>query len=158
MKASLIAIDPWIRESNLIEDIDSHEADLIAQTTWGIILEDTKLTRSLILKTHWGITHTTLGSDAGALRRCDVTVGGRTCPAWELVSGLLNEWMEKYQNPDTEEMIQKAHVEFEKIHPFVDGNGRTGRMLMNWQRLNAGYDPLLLQSSERNKYYQWFKS
>jgi len=49
------------------------------------------------------------------------------------------------------------HIHFEKIHPFVDGNGRMGRILMNWQRVKVGLQPLIIWASERQAYYAWFK-
>ena len=51
------------------------------------------------------------------------------------------------------------HVRFEKIHPFVDGNGRTGRMLMWLHEYWLGREPTLIRSNEadRHYYYQWFR-
>ena len=67
-------------------------------------------------------------------------------------------WNNKYAHERGEEAIRQGHIDFETIHPFEDGNGRTGRMLMSWQRKKAGLEPLLIRASERWEYYQWFKS
>jgi len=48
------------------------------------------------------------------------------------------------------------HINFEKIHPFIDGNGRIGRMLLNWQRVKLGLPVLVIKESEKQEYYKWF--
>ena len=54
---------------------------------------------------------------------------------------------------------KEMHIRFEKIHPFVDGNGRTGRILMWWHEIKNGQEPTLIRSNEadRHYYYQWFQ-
>ena len=46
----------------------------------------------------------------------------------------------------------KAHFRFESLHPFFDGNGRTGRLLLNWQLLRAGFPLSVIQVEERARY------
>lgn len=57
----------------------------------------------------------------------------------------------------SEETIKAWHVQFEHIHPFEDGNGRTGRILMNIQRLRLGLPLLIIYDKEKGEYYKWFK-
>jgi len=52
----------------------------------------------------------------------------------------------------TLERIAELHMRFEQIHPFPDGNGRTGRMILNQQLLNAGYLPITI--NDKSKYRQ----
>jgi Fic family protein len=46
------------------------------------------------------------------------------------------------------------HSKFVEIHPFEDGNGRTGRTLMNWILIKAGYPKLYIPVKKRDKYYE----
>ena len=45
------------------------------------------------------------------------------------------------------------HAEFVKIHPFIDGNGRTARLLMNFEAMRNGYPPIIIKAKDRLKYY-----
>jgi len=49
--------------------------------------------------------------------------------------------------------ISRDHYEFEAIHPFFDGNGRVGRLIMITQLLSRGYPPAIIQVEDRYKYY-----
>jgi fido (protein-threonine AMPylation protein) len=65
----------------------------------------------------------------------------------------MENWLAEY----AEMGWRDAHVRFEHIHPFVDGNGRLGRMLMNWQRKQEGLDILVIEDAKKHEYYEWFK-
>lgn len=69
-------------------------------------------------------------TNAQGFRMCGVRVGLHIFPEWTLVNGLMNKLFAAIR----EERIsaQDAYIEFEEIHPFGDGNGRTGKILFNW--------------------------
>ena len=52
--------------------------------------------------------------------------------------------------------LARFHIEFEGIHPFIDGNGRTGILLINLELMKAGYPPIDIKFTDRLKYYNAF--
>lgn len=54
------------------------------------------------------------------------------------------------------ECVSRFHIEFESIHPFIDGNGRTGRLLLNLELMKAGLLPVNIKFADRRKYYTCF--
>ena len=54
------------------------------------------------------------------------------------------------------ERIALFHLEFEGIHPFIDGNGRTGRLILNLDLIRNGYPPINVKFTDRKRYYDAF--
>ena len=143
----------------MIEGVNEPEEDERSLRAWKwFARRPVNLDNVLLL--HKKIMHKKLGKEAGHLRIWNVRVGDRVCPHYENVPKLINNWIRLHNNTEpftaTEESIKLAHIEFEKIHPFIDGNGRTGRMIMNNQRIKAGLLPLCIKAVERWDYYRWF--
>lgn len=65
--------------------------------------------------------------------------------------GELN-WLEIFHN------LAKHHIEFENIHPFIDGNGRTGRLLLTYELICMGLLPIDIRYEERERYYAGIKA
>lgn len=116
---------------------------------------------------HKKLMRNLLGFDreAGQLRRINVAVGGRRCPAWQDVAELLRDWQitvdlfPEHRDKSEEarrDWVWNRHVEFEHIHPFIDGNGRTGRLLMLNHALLLGLEPWYVKYNERYAYYARF--
>ncbi|MGF7132030.1 Fic family protein [Paraburkholderia sp. EB58] len=65
----------------------------------------------------------------------------------------LIEWHDKSGGMHPVERAAELHTRFVKIHPFVDGNGRSGRLLLNFELMKAGYPPAIIQKEDRLAYY-----
>jgi len=65
---------------------------------------------------------------------------------------LLNWYKENEDSKYPLELAFKFHHKFEGIHPFADGNGRVGRMLLNYILIKKGYYPIIIRKTHRNKY------
>lgn len=97
--------------------------------------------------------------NAGRYRRENVTIKGVThIPSDYLkVPELMGKLVLNYENcNDFHPIIQAAllHGELIKIHPFIDGNGRTSRLLMNLDLMNHGYNPVIIKKEDRLEYYE----
>lgn len=81
-------------------------------------------------------------------------------PAPEKIPNLMTYFVYNY-NHDEEDIFTKIaryHIEFEKIHPFEDGNGRTGRLLLNYELLKNDIPPVVISKEERVKYFEFLKN
>lgn len=98
--------------------------------------------------------------DRGVYRRVPVHImGAHHEPAQPYrIEPKMEQLLQAYKD-DTEHIITKLarfHIEFEGIHPFIDGNGRTGRLLVNLELMKAGYPPIDIKFKDRMKYYDAF--
>lgn len=152
----LIVTDEHIRHSNLIEGIDNRVDDDQLMRAWRYVSGLKQLTLKSVLHAHWLITKDELPANfSGKLRTSNVRVGVRVCPSYREVPLLLDEWVHKFEIADMLDP-KVMHIEFERIHPFVDGNGRSGRLFMWWHEILKGLPPTLIRVEDRWEYYQWF--
>lgn len=98
--------------------------------------------------------------DRGVYRRVPVRImGARHEPAQPyLIKPKMEQLLEFYNN-SKEHIIPRVarfHIKFEGIHPFIDGNGRTGRLLVNLELMKAGYPPIDIKFTDRISYYNAF--
>ena len=81
-------------------------------------------------------------------------------PSPEKIPKLMNYFIYNY-NHDTEDIytkIAKYHIEFEKIHPFEDKNGRTGRLLINYELIKNDLPPIVITKDDRVKYFELIRN
>lgn len=69
---------------------------------------------------------------------------------------LLTEYEDMKKSLHPIERVALFHLKFESIHPFIDGNGRTGRLLINLELMKEGYPAINVKFTDRRKYYDCF--
>lgn len=100
--------------------------------------------------------------DRGIYRRIPVTIAGAyTEPVQPYLiepklTELLAENEKRKKTMHPIERIARFHLEFEGIHPFIDGNGRTGRLILNFELIRNGYPPINVKFADRKRYYEAF--
>lgn len=123
--------------------------------------KNTEINKKLILLLHQMLIGGINDEFAGRFRKPGeyVRVGTYIAPAPErvesMIKSILNEYtsdLEKYFG----DKIAKFHLDFETIHPFCDGNGRIGRVLMNYQLLKLGLPMVIIRDKEKMRYYKSF--
>jgi Fic family protein len=102
----------------------------------------------------------------GSYRRHDIRPfpGGMTPPSHTIVAAGVTSWVEQVNRfgeavasgalelADVPEALARIHVDFERLHPFIDGNGRTGRLLLNLILVRLGWPPIVIFKEQRGRY------
>lgn len=81
-------------------------------------------------------------------------------PAPEKIPNLMTYFVYNYNHDEDDVFarIARYHIEFEKIHPFEDGNGRAGRLLLNYELLKNNIPPVVISKEERVKYFEFLRN
>jgi len=139
------------------------EAKNLAKITEFLLHKNcSELTLKLILQLHEMLLSNIDDAIAGRFRSGKewVRVGSHLGANPQFVSQLMNELTDDYNTIDHRYFLDKIayfHAEFETIHPFVDGNGRMGRILINLQLIKEGLPPVIIQNkSKHTDYYPLF--
>ena len=123
-----------------------------------LVKEEHPITEWNIRNIHQLILKEIDDDNAGKYRNENVTIKGATHipPDYVRVPELMEKLILNYNNWNNYHPIIQAallHGELVKIHPFVDGNGRTSRLLMNLDLMNHGYNPVIIKKEDRLEYY-----
>jgi len=111
----------------------------------------------LTVELAWAIEPPATNDRAGSWRTSGVTVRGVTVSMPAAVHADLQEWSRSTKRRGDRHPIAHAaehHAWFERIHPFVDGNGRVGRLILNFVLLQQGYPPAVILAEKRRQYLQ----
>ena len=122
-----------------------------------MLKKDEKITKELLLTWHKNIFGETKQDISGRFRDYLVRVGNHLAPDWQDVENLMKDFIEfinKNKKMNPVELAGRAHYKFEKIHPFGDGNGRIGRILMNFILWHGKYPMLIIEYKKRKSYYR----
>lgn len=139
---------------------DVRETEAHSKTFLQMLKKDKKITKELLLRWHKEIFGETKPDIAGKFRDYLVRVGPHLAPDWQDVKNLMKgfiEFINKNKNMNPVELSARSHYRFEKIHPFGDGNGRIGRLLMNFILWHNKYPMLTIEYKKRRFYYRAFQ-
>lgn len=124
--------------------------------------KEQELNLDMILTLHKMLVSNIRDDIAGRFREKNefVRVGNHIAPGPDEVVGLLIRMLVEYLASSDKNIIRrlaKLHLTFEHIHPFIDGNGRIGRVINNYLLIREGFVPINIKFIERKKYYEAFK-
>ncbi|MBR3818919.1 MAG: Fic family protein [Clostridia bacterium] len=141
-----------------LEAVGHRDAFLYVQ---DIATRDIPISESVIKNIH-SLVLINRPEDKGTYRRIPVRImGAYTEPlqpymVQPAMEGLLIENNKSAETMNIIERIARFHLEFEGIHPFIDGNGRTGRLVLNLDFIRNGYPPINVKFTDRKRYYDAF--
>ena len=157
----------FLQESNAIERVYGVEALIDAKKAWDYAMKQGFLGNQEVMHIHQILMSRLAPRIAGKLRDCDVYIGGKRklFVSWKLLWEQLNDALTGIVTRfgptmrEKEQIAKELHVLFEDVHPFEDGNGRTGRIIYNWHRLQMGLPlHIIHEGPEQMEYYEWFRT
>jgi len=124
--------------------------------------KEQELSVEIILSLHKMLIANIRDDVAGRFRKDNefVRVGSHIAPNPKEIDERMAKMLNVYQATNHESIIKRIarlHLAFEYTHPFVDGNGRIGRVINNYQLIREGFVPINIKFIDREKYYQAFK-
>jgi len=146
----------WVYGQGIDPDADWSTGELLT-------LHDVRTVHALTVDMAWRISppeHVLPGEGPGQFRQHNIAsfAGGMTPPAHPLVPGELDLWLRDAKALRTDdgtpliERVAASHAWFEQIHPFLDGNGRAGRLLLNLLLVRLGLPPAIIYTRDRERY------
>jgi Fic family protein len=147
-------VEHSIAPNRPLRDIKETEAHV--KVFLNMLNKPEALNIKLVLRWHKELFCETKQDIAGKFREHLVRVADYRAPDWQDVVKLMVELIKFYaasRHMHPVELAARMHYRFEKIHPFGDGNGRVGRLLMNYIMWHNGYPPLVIEYKKRKSYY-----
>lgn len=124
-----------------------------------LVKDNIPLSENIIKKIHF-LVLADKKDDRGVYRRVPVRIMGAAHEPVQpyLIQPKMEQLLIDFKNSNEHIVTKLArfHIEFEAIHPFIDGNGRTGRLLVNLELMKAGYPPIDIKYMDRLAYYNAF--
>jgi Fic family protein len=133
-----------------------------------ITLAEIRHTHELVMTPVWSVSPHEQASNRespGQFREHDINPfpGGMTPPSWPLVPSMLADWLAyvaaatpvlrgEESQEHLPEVLARLHNGFERVHPFLDGNGRTGRLVLNLILVRANMPPVIILKRQRDSY------
>jgi hypothetical protein len=132
-----------------------------------ISLTEVRSVHKMALERVWDVAPHPTATDKeapGSFREHNIApfASGMTPPAWTDVPAAVRDWVRdasRIRSADLPmEALAASHSHFERIHPFLDGNGRTGRLLLNLMLLRLGYAPAIIYLRDRDRYLRGLRA
>ncbi|XP_037960576.1 protein adenylyltransferase Fic [Teleopsis dalmanni] len=148
------------------KSIDEHNEilglDLAMKYINASLVNKMEITLKDILEIHRRVLGHVDPIEGGEFRRTQVYVGGHIPPGPGDLAILMRHfenWLNSEQTMSLHPVKHAAlaHYKLVHIHPFIDGNGRTSRLLMNTLLMRAGYPPVIIPKQQRHKYYHFLQ-
>lgn len=156
--AAILFDNAALPDKSLTEQMEAKNHQTALNYLFGHIAEKEKITEDLILKLH-GILMNGIRPDAGFYRRHAVRITGVNLPTANYVKipDLMPATIAKADKNagDIIGRVADVHSRFEQIHPFSDGNGRIGRLLMSAMLLRADLPPAVIDQRRKQLYYTY---
>jgi len=125
----------------------------------SLVQQNEPLTERIIKEIHY-LVLADKKEDRGVYRRIPVTIMGAVHEPVQpyLIQPKMEQLLSDYSNDEAHivSRLARFHIEFEAIHPFIDGNGRTGRLLINLELMKAVFPPIDIKFADRVSYYNAF--
>jgi Uncharacterized conserved protein len=125
----------------------------------SLVQQNEPLTERIIKEIHY-LVLADKKEDRGVYRRIPVSIMGAAHEPVQpyLIQPKMEKLLSDYSKDETHivSRLARFHIEFEAIHPFIDGNGRTGRLLVNLELMKAGFPPIDIKFADRVSYYNAF--
>lgn len=156
--AAILFDNAALPNKSLTEQLEAKNHQTALNYLFDHLAKKKKVDEALVLKLH-SILMNGIKPDAGIYRNHGVRITGVNLPTANYMSipKLMPEVMARItgKTQDIIALSAGVHSKFEQIHPFSDGNGRTGRLLMNAMLLQANFAPAIIRQEQKQLYYTY---
>jgi Fic family protein/DNA-binding XRE family transcriptional regulator len=156
--AAILFDNAVLPDKTMVEQLEAKNHQTALMYLFDYIAQKKEINEGLVLKLH-GILMNSIRPDAGEYRRHGVRITGVNLPTAnylripDLIPKVLVDIKKK--SKDVIALSANVHSRFEQIHPFSDGNGRVGRLLMNAMLLKENFAPAVIRQEQKQLYYTY---
>ncbi|OGL94798.1 hypothetical protein A2348_04560 [Candidatus Uhrbacteria bacterium RIFOXYB12_FULL_58_10] len=160
--AAILFDNAALPDKTLTEHLEAKNHQTALNYLFEHVQKKKKLDEDFVLKIH-GILMNGVRPDAGLYRLHAVRIVGANVPTAnylripDLIPDVMKEVAKSQKTSDIVGVIATVHARFEQIHPFSDGNGRVGRLLMNAMLLTANFAPAVIRQEQKRLYYTYLQ-
>ncbi len=153
--AAILFENAALPNKSLVEQLEAKNHQAVLEYLFGYLVSGKPLNENLILKLH-SMLMNAIRSDAGIWRNHGVRILGTNVPTanYLKIPALMTELIRGANHglKDTIANVSSVHSRFEQIHPFADGNGRVGRLLIHAMLLKTNLPPAVIKQEKKRLY------